>query len=337
MTPLRELQVNTHPNDVRHFPAIFAHMRRAWDGQVDAFRITLDTHNSVSGRYRSASFAENARAMDRFLADAAKDQAVIVDPVNDAPDTRRAIAQAFFGEEDVPAKAWDGGPFYSYLYGLWSSPARTLVHMDGDMMFGGGSKTWIAEAEARMAADPRCLFVAPLAGPPHPDGPQGANLLQPGHAPDVVEPARAYAYRSVSTRIFVTDTQRFRTEFLPLDHLAPTARERFKARLLGNPPLFREFERILSETMRARGFYRLDLLGQGEGMWSIHPPFRNPAFFAGLEGLIGRIERGDVPPEQRGLYDIGDSLCDWSDARAQNTRWRRLARQGQRMVMRHFA
>ena len=61
---------------------------------------------------------------------------------------QRAVARYFFDREAIPPKAWDGGYFYSLFYGLFAANARYVMHFDGDMMFGGGSKTWMQEAIA---------------------------------------------------------------------------------------------------------------------------------------------------------------------------------------------
>jgi hypothetical protein len=55
-------------------------------------------------------------------------------------------------------------------------------------------------------------------------------------------------------------------------------------------------------------------------MWSLHPEWRSEAFYEALPGLIERVEAGDMPEEQLGDYDVGDSLVDWSSVRADRER-----------------
>jgi hypothetical protein len=43
-------------------------------------------------------------------------------------------------------------------------------------------------------------------------------------------------------------------------------------------------------------------------MWTLHPRERTDAYYELLAGLIRRIERGDVTEEQRGHYDLHDSM-----------------------------
>jgi hypothetical protein len=67
--------------------------------------------------------------------------------------------------------------------------------------------------------------------------------------------------------------------------------------------------------MRVKNLKRVDFLGTGEGLWSLHPPFRNESFFEKLPELINRVESNNIPEEQRGDYDINDSMINWDDAR----------------------
>jgi hypothetical protein len=64
-------------------------------------------------------------------------------------------------------------------------------------------------------------------------------------------------------------------------------------------------------------------------MWVVHPAFRSEHFYAELPDLIRRIEAGDVPDEQRGDFELNDSMVDWSSARDALPRvpgWKRVAR-----------
>jgi hypothetical protein len=92
------------------------------------------------------------------------------------------------------------------------------------------------------------------------------------------------------------------------------------ARLEGNFPYMLP-EDILSFSMQRGGFLRIDFLGQGPGMWSIHPPHRNAAFYERLPRLIQNIEQGDMPDGQLGDHDLNDSMVDWSSVR--KSVWRR--------------
>lgn len=334
----RELQINIHPNDHKHIEPLLRHQIKVWGDGIDRVRLTLDLHNSESGRYRSNSFSDNLRSMRSIIRNVSRDFPFItVDEVDTSPETRNKIAKKFFNKDDLPIKAWDGGPFYSYLFGLWKARAKTIIHMDSDMMFGGLSPTWISEAEEILDTDPDVIFVAPLSGPPHPDGVLKGHRLQPGVPVKPYKLPVSYAFNSVSTRIFVTRPELIRSRIGHFEWLPPSPSQQFRARLLGNPPLSREFEVVLSHTMQKRGLIRVDHHGRNTGMWSLHPPFRTAQFYADLPAIIRRVERGDMPAEQLGQYDMHDSICDWSVPRRNNSKLRRICRQLSRAVQRQFA
>ena len=329
---IRAAQVNIHPKDVDHVPVMLRHQIRVWGGQVDRFHVTLDVHGSSGGHYGTEGIDTKLAAMRGALAEIGTEFPIVVDEVDMRPETRRAVAAAFFGGGDVPMKAWNGSPLYAYLFGLWKTNADVVVHFDGDMFFGGGSQTWLDEAETMLNDRSDCAFVGPLPGPPREDG----RLLGHGEvwsgveARPIDDEARAYAFDTVSTRIFVTHLDILRRRLGgSLRREGPGLKGQIHARLLGNDPQSRELERLLSGNMAARGLKRVDFLGTEPGMWSLHPPLRNAAFYERLPELVDRAECGDLPEQQLGHYDVVDALIDMSEARRQNrraVRWKRHAR-----------
>ena len=334
----RELQINIHPNDHKHFEPLLRHQLNVFGGQVDRVRLTLDLHNSESGRYRSEDFEGKLRHMRSIIRRVSKDfKFITLDEVDTSEDVRKEIAQKFFCRDDVPIKAWDGGPFYSYLYGIWKCRARTIIHIDSDMMFGGMSQSWIEQAENILDADSNVIFVAPLAGPPHPDGLLKEGSLQNGIQVTPYIFPYSFVFSSVSTRIFVTRPQLINLRIGYLDFIRPSHMQRIKAFLLGNPSQSREFEVVLSKTMQNRGLRRVDLLGVDKGMWSIHPPYRSDSFFSTLPSIINKIEIGNIPVEQLGHYDLQDCMCDWTVPRKYNRRSARMCRQTFRVIARAYS
>jgi hypothetical protein len=92
----------------------------------------------------------------------------------------------------------------------------------------------------------------------------------------------------------------------------------------GNPP-YREPENLVTRTLVQRGLWRLDFPGAAPGLWTLHPQYRSPTFYARLPELIARVESGDMPDAQRGQENVQDCLVDWSDVRAARKRWWRRA------------
>jgi hypothetical protein len=218
------------------------------------------------------------------------------------------LAALFFGGKPVPVKDWVGGPFYSYFFGLYAAQHAYVLHMDSDMMYGGGSHTWVSEALQLLTEQPDILACSPLPGPPTEDGSLRSQVLEPVPAPPL-------AFRDVrlSTRHFLLDKTRFSTRIkqLQLTQAAPRFRA-WQAWLEGNPP-YELPEIMFSRAMEQHGLQRIQFLGNTPGMWSLHPPYRSPLFYEQLPLFIQQIEAGEIPEGQRGCHDMNESMIDWSD------------------------
>jgi hypothetical protein len=129
----------------------------------------------------------------------------------------------------------------------------------------------------------------------------------------------AYRLGHSTSRIWLTQRSRFIAELCPVHLLRSRLRKRAQARLVGNPP-YENWEDMMSVEMQRTGRVRIDFLGREPGMWSLHPEWRSEAFFEALPWLIDRVEAGEMPEEQLGDYDVGDSLVDWSSVRADRER-----------------
>jgi hypothetical protein len=314
--------------DVRHIEYLLPHQIRTWGPMVERFIVTIDTHQTRSGRYRVGNFDASLDRLRRLVHDARKSysQLQVID-VDYSEATRREVARYFFNVDAIPIKAWDGGPFYSYFFGLYVADSQYVMHFDGDMMFGGGSATWMQDAIACMQARPDVLITAPFPGPPREDGTIfGHDGAVGGRHMRESLPHLAYRHMAVSTRAFMIDLNRFKEHLGALPLLRPTPKQRLKSRLLGNAPEALEAEMELSKAMQRFGLYRIDLLGDAPGLWSLHPPYRSEEFYRRLPELIRAVEQGEVPQQQRGHYDLNDSMIDWSQARAANRPYRRYMR-----------
>ncbi len=324
------LQINTYPLDLPYFEASFHHQMRAFYDQVDRVILSVDTLQSQSGRYKGTDKGmryEQCLADMRSLCSSLQQTypKLQVRDVDYSPDEIRHVAKMFFGCDTMPLKAWDGGPFYCYFHGLSLVPDAYVLHMDADMLFGGQSQSWIAEAVETLRDDEKLLFVSPLAGPPHPDGLRGGHL----GAPFVTEQAfgnKAYRFADVSTRVFLMDMFRFRQDVAPIGLKAPEFSERLRALLLGNPPDVISAELVLSAAMAARGLGNLHLFGSDGGLYSLHPFFHTEAYCKALPDLIRRIETDDIPEAQRGDYELNASMFDWGDALRKHRKIARVSR-----------
>lgn len=313
------LQINLAPSDWRLAFEILPHQLRQWKNQFQEILLVLDGHRS-RGR-----FAENwdsgrekiVSLLEQIVHSTPHARWIWVDYSNK---TQYLISQEFFNKGICPRKDWRGGPFYAYFFGLFQAQNEWVFHCDSDILFGGGSPTWLNEAISLMQAHPCVAFCSPLPGPP---GTPRKLRTQP----DVKvwdDTDHAFEFSGMSTRLFLTRKsilQRLKSALIP--H-RPDLRSSLKAFLKGNPPA--ELPEILiSQAMRSLGLIRVDFLGSSPGMWSLHPPFRSDAFYKHLPDIIKRVESGDIPEDQCGDYDLNDSMIDWSSAREQlaSKSWRK--------------
>ncbi|PHP65122.1 capsular biosynthesis protein [Zhengella mangrovi] len=325
------MQINTYPLDLPHFPVSLAHQLRTFAGQVDRVIVSVDVRPPQSGRYKGDTKGERfVRSLEAMRAlypvfEMQHNNLSFVE-VDYSPAAKADVAGYFFGRDDIPDKAWDGGPFYCYFHGLRAAGPGYVLHMDADMLFGGQSQAWIAEAVDLLRQREDLLFVSPLAGPPHPEGLKGAHAnATHAYRRETVDGRPAWRFNSVSTRIFLMDMARFESR---IGHLAlerPSKSQRLRAFLLGNPPQALSAEMVLSNTLKAHGMGNMHFLGSAEGMYSLHPPFHFEAFHKALPDLVARIERGEIPEGQRGDYDLNPSMVDLTPGLANHV-WHRRAR-----------
>lgn len=313
------LQISLAPSDHRHACELLPHQLRAWRNQVAEVLLTVDFHRS-SGRF-SARWEEGKDKIVA-LAQAQPEARVVVVDYGAAAMAR--VGAEFFGGQSVPAKDFRGGPYYSYFFGMAEARQPYVLHADSDMLFGGGSQSWLAEAVAHMDTHPEVLLAAPLPGPPAADGRLHSQEAAP--EPDT---AHAFRFEAMSTRLFLLDRRRFRATIGGLrPQRPPLLRNAMKALVEGNPPQDLP-EHLFSRAMRARGLVRREFLGSAPGMWSLHPPYRCNDFYRRLPDIVRRVEAGDLPAGQAGDHDMNSSLVDWSEALAalaQNRWWKRLLR-----------
>jgi hypothetical protein len=217
-----------------------------------------------------------------------------------------AVLSHFFTDR---AEIYDfrGYPNYAVLFGLYTAKNDLVFHIDSDMFFGGFSATWIREAIDLLQADSEILTVSPLPGPPHPD----RILLGQEEYSAYNDMAYAFKFGSMSSRVCFMDRR-------VLAHKLRSSKPPLKRRLFAlyeGFPQSDTLERIISAYMRSSGKYRVDFLGTGRGLYSLHPLYRSEAFYHSIPDALRRLKDGDIPDDQLGHFNISDSFLDWGDAK----------------------
>jgi hypothetical protein len=305
------LQVNLAPSDLPTARYTVPHQLRQWAGQVDEVLLTLDLHRSP-GRFAEA-WNERLPGLTTLIAEWCERYPIArLVNVDYSTTAMVAVSNSYFGGEAVPAKDHRGAPFYAYFFGLNAAKNDFVLHMDSDMMFGGGSQAWLAEALGLMETDRRVVACNPLPGPPTPDLCLRSQQLAP-------YPLHEFAFQTTgfSTRIFLVDRQRFGQSLAPLPLSKARGRKVIGAMLDGHRP-YETAELVIARAMKRHHLIRVDFLGRGGGMWAVHPLYRTPRFYDRLPSLIADIEAGRVADGQRGDHELNESMVDWTGARV---RW----------------
>jgi len=306
------LQVTLAPLDVRFARHTLGHLVRRWGAQVDEVLLTVDERESPFRARTERADVQRARADLDAVLGALEHPGLRVVAVDRSRAARRRTAERF-GARRLPESDFRGRPYYAYLFGLAEARNNHVLHVDSDMMFGGGSATWIAEAVDWLARDETLVVCGPLPGPPTPDGSlQG----QEGYPYKIVGDA-AYRFESLSSRVFLADLDRLRARLGSLaGRRIPTLRSVVGSTLRRQVNWMTLEERV-SLAMRQTGSGRLDFLGSAPGMWSVHPIARTPAFYEHLGSLIALLEAGAEPTAaQLGHYDLHESMIDLAAARS---------------------
>src|SRR5262249_29511321 len=145
------LQINLAPTDLPHLIHILPHQFRQLEGQVDEILLTLDLHQS-RGRFGAAWKERLPGFLDFVQKQSAAHPKIRMVEVASFPNVVEKMSEKFFGGNLFPLKDWNEELFYSYFSAFANARHDHIFHVDSDMLFGGGSQTWIAEAKALMEA-----------------------------------------------------------------------------------------------------------------------------------------------------------------------------------------
>jgi hypothetical protein len=323
------------PLDARFAEVLLEHQMRQCGQYADEVLLTLDLHPAGASRRmaRDTDAARDCRNADlrpiwekctedllKITAEfAARYPKVRSEPVDWSEKVATEMAAHLFGGRRIPKVDYRGRPFYSYFYGLHSAANDHVRHLDSDMFLGGGSPTWFDEAIALLEEHDDIFTCTPFPGPARSD-----HVLTTQVGDAVPGRPASYAFHHFSSRVFFLDRRGVQGKTPPRVTLPPRWRDIPRATLFGRAPVGTA-EDAIGSAMRRAGTHRVDFLGEGTGLWSLHPPYRSDLFFESLPRLVEMVETDDIPDGQRGDFDMNESMIDWSDAIAQfrANRWHR--------------
>ena len=141
------LEIVVCPADVAYAGKTLRHHLRVLGGQVEEVLFAVDLKPPAGGRF-AEGWGDALPALEELLADLTRSvpSARIVSAEGERSQLER-LGRHFFGGSPIPAKDCRGSAFEVYWL-AFDAPTHDYIlrHMDGDMLFGGGSQTWVSEA-----------------------------------------------------------------------------------------------------------------------------------------------------------------------------------------------
>lgn len=284
------LQISLCPLDLAHAALIVPHQLKIWAPQCAETLLVWDL--DPGPRYQDSAFRQKwdagLTAIQGFC------QALLAEwpqlkfaAFQAQPELLSALASRFFvpGTPLLPAKDFRGRPIAAYFYALAIAANDWVLHLDGDMMFGGQSSRWVAEARAALQADASLLYAMPSVGP---------VTSHPLRGPEF------------TARCFFLDRRRLARALTPELRQMP---DLFEARWV--PPYAETAELMIAHWMARQGLQHLALLGTEPGMWWLHPPVpASPAFLPALPQLLQALAADALPALQNGSYDLLEATLE---------------------------
>ncbi len=306
------LQINTAPVDYRFLPQILKHQLKIFGNSCEEILLTIETQQSKKTRWRSNQWDENLQKIYELVEELQLIYPHLKpNPVDYSYQTRKKVSRYFLSSPNklVPFKDFRGGPYYSYYYGIYSSSKKYVLHMDSDILYHGDGDSWLSEALSIIKTDRSALLVAPLIGPPVLEGKNMPIVHKKRYNPisnyDKVK--NGYVYKDMSTRVFLVAKARLKN-FCPITY--PNFDQIMKSWIRKTSP-YDTPEKSISDAMQKEGIYRIDFLGEGKGLWSIHSDFSHDQdFLKKLDHIINKIEEGFFTESQRGWHDFSHDFYD---------------------------
>lgn len=151
-------QISMYPMDYPHAALLLPHQIRVWAPMVDRIVVTIDTHRSRTGRYRGNHFEEYRDKLLALARELQRDTPQLeVIEVDYSDRARHDVAQSFFGLDDIPVKAWDGGPFTpTFMACTTARPATSCTSMATCCLAAAATAGWKKPSPSPKMIRPSC-------------------------------------------------------------------------------------------------------------------------------------------------------------------------------------
>lgn len=297
MTMQKCLSVLNCPRDYSMVKTMLPHQLRQWGRQVDEIVVYIDLGPQMVMHPIVSLIEELIKPW----------RSARIEIINyDSKIVNQKFREIFKAYPKNVLKDWRGTAIYQYVYILTSSRNKYLLHMDSDMIFGGGSQTWMNEALQMMNSREEVIVCEPLSGPPSPTGPKKQRYLNAFQIDDQI----VYKYQHIGTRIFLLHTERF---FTVLGAQIPWQNVVTWKSLMNyhrTKSLAQLFEIMFSAGMKQHQVFRLMFEGKEPGMWTLHPLYKPEKYIQKMGEIVSAVEAGNIPEKQRGEYDLAEAIMD---------------------------
>lgn len=223
--------------------------------------------------------------------------------LDEAYTNREAVSQTFFGTRRVPGRDYRTVPLLGWAAALYEAKTDLVVHFDSDILLHQSpAHDWIADGTALIEKDSSVMFVAPLPGPPAPDGTLRGQQERP-----VRDSENNFRFKTFSSRRFLVSRSRL-YELLPTPLRYLSWRRRVAGAVTRRSAAL-PWESHIDLALQGSPFFRVHLASQRA--WTLHCPDRSAEWLGLLPRLIERVERGEFPSAQAGFYDL--ALEHWRE------------------------
>lgn len=206
------------------------------------------------------------------------------------------LGRKHFGQTIPSMRDHRGVPMFGWIVGIESAKTDYVVHFDSDiLLYQARDKDWISDGIEVLKADERAMFVAPMPGPPHREG----KLLDQA-TPPIVDAQGNWRFRTFSSRRFLVDRTKLNA-LLPIP-LCYVSKKRHFLMKLGVGEALHNWEYCMGMALARSAYDRVHL--RSSQAWTIHCPSHDAQWQTLLPSIISRVEKGEFPGEQAGLYDL---------------------------------
>jgi hypothetical protein len=295
------LQINVSPGDLNICSKLLERQISFWYNELDEILISVESKKSA-GRF-GLDFDENQLALVNLIESLEKKFPKVRHHFIDYSESRnKRLSNKYLGGLHMPEKDYRGGPFYCYFDGLEECRNRYVMHLDSDMILGGTPNSWIQDAIDSLHAGENIFFVNPFPGPPAKDFSIKQNYFK--------RVGNNYFFQKMSTRVFLVDRNRLNAYPLRPRKIRKTLKSLkwfLKNKLTWGYELPEIF---ISEMMEKNKLLRLDTAGK-QICYTLHPLLKPKTFIDALPGLLGKLDRNEIPESQYGQYNIQNEFFDF--------------------------